>query len=76
MIATSVDPNVHIFPLAFAIVEQESIDSWSWFITALKTHVTQREGICLISDRHARINGVVRDVAQWMEPSLLSHTCG
>ena len=63
LIATSVDPNGHIFPLAFAIVEEESIDSWSWFITALKTQVTQREGICLISDRHAGINGAVRDVA-------------
>ena len=52
-IATSVDSNGHIFPFAFAIVEEESIDSWSWFITALKTHVTQREGICLIYDRHA-----------------------
>ena len=63
MIATSVDPNEHIFPLEFAIVEEEYIDSWSWFIIALKTHVTQREGICLISDHHAGINGVVRDVA-------------
>ena len=27
LIATSVDPNRHIFPLAFAIVEEESIDS-------------------------------------------------
>ena len=36
--ATSVDPNEHIFPLAFAIVEEESIESWSWFIIALKTH--------------------------------------
>ncbi|KAL6320844.1 hypothetical protein AAG906_008844 [Vitis piasezkii] len=27
-------------------------DSWSWFLIALRHHVTQREGICLISDRH------------------------
>ena len=63
LIATFVDPNGHIFPLAFAIVEEESIDNWSWFIIVLRTHVTQREGICLISDHHARINGAVRDVA-------------
>ena len=29
LIVISVDPNGHIFPLAFAIVEEESIDSWS-----------------------------------------------
>ena len=74
MIATFVDPNGHIFPLAFAIVEEGSIDSWSWFITALKTQVTQREGICLISDRHVGINGVVRDVANgWNHRYCLRH---
>ena len=74
LIATSIDPNGHIFPLAFAIVEEKSIDSWSWFITALKTHVTQREGICLIYDHHAGINGVVRDVANgWNHCYCLKH---
>ena len=74
MIATSVDPNGHIFPLAFAIVEEESIDRWSWFITALKTHVTQREGICLISDRNVGINGAIRDVANgWNHRYCLRH---
>ena len=74
LISTSVDPNGHIFPLAFAIVKEEFIDSWSWFITALKTHVTQREGICLISDGHAGINGVVKDVANgWNHGYCLRH---
>ena len=29
LIATSIDANGHIFPFAFAIVEEESHDSWS-----------------------------------------------
>ena len=29
LIATSIDTNGHIFPFAFAIVEEESKDSWS-----------------------------------------------
>ena len=48
LIATSIDTNGHIFPLAFSIVEEKSQDSWSWFLTALRHHCTQREGICLI----------------------------
>ena len=77
MITTYVDPNGHIFPLVFAIVEEESIDSWSWFITALRTHVTQREGICLIFDRHAGINGAIRDVAsEWNHRYHLRHVIG
>eukprot|EP00261_Vitis_vinifera_P017099 XP_010646608.1 PREDICTED: uncharacterized protein LOC104878249 [Vitis vinifera] len=61
LIATSIDGNGHVFPLAFAIVEEESQDSWPWFLIALRHHVTQREGICLISDRHAGINAAVRN---------------
>ena len=60
-IATSIDANGHIFPLAFAIVEEESSDSWFWFLYTLRTQVTQREGICLISDRHAGIQAAIRD---------------
>ena len=40
LIVTSVDLNRHTFPLAFAIVEEESTDNWSWFLIVLRTHVT------------------------------------
>ena len=42
LISTSIDANGHIFPLVFAIVEEESHDSWSWFLIALRRLVTQR----------------------------------
>ena len=61
LIATSIDTNCHIFPLAFAIVEEESHNSWSWFLIALRRHVTQREGICLITYHHAGINAAIRN---------------
>ena len=61
LIATSIDTNGHIFPLAFAIVEEELYDSWSWFLIALRCHVTQREWICLIPYRHVGINATVRN---------------
>ena len=38
------------YPLAFAIVDEETIASWSWFLRHLSTHVVQgRNEICLIS---------------------------
>ena len=58
LIATSIYANDHIFPFVFVIVEEESQSSWPWFLIALRHHVTQREGICLISHYHARINVV------------------
>ncbi|KAJ9672503.1 hypothetical protein PVL29_025922 [Vitis rotundifolia] len=73
LIATSIDANGHVFPLAFAIVEEESQDSWSWFLIALRRHVTQREGICLISDRHAGINAAVRNPSVGWSPPHAQH---
>ena len=63
LIATSIDANGHIFPFAFAIVEEESQDSWYWFLIALRHHCTQREWICLISYRHVGINVAVRNLS-------------
>eukprot|EP00261_Vitis_vinifera_P040633 XP_019081876.1 PREDICTED: uncharacterized protein LOC109124285 [Vitis vinifera] len=73
LIATSIDGNGHVFPLAFAIVEEESHDSWSWFLIALRRHVTQREGICLISDRHVGINAAVRNPSVGWSPPHAQH---
>ncbi|KAL6343166.1 hypothetical protein AAG906_020955 [Vitis piasezkii] len=73
LIATSIDANGHLFLLAFAIVEEESQDSWSWFLIALRRHVTQRERICLISNHHARINVVVRNPSVGWSPPHAQH---
>lgn len=61
LIIIFVNANGHIFPLAFAIVEEEPRDIWSWFLTTLRSHVIQREGICLIYDCYVRINVVIRN---------------
>ncbi|XP_076903752.1 uncharacterized protein LOC143558889 [Bidens hawaiensis] len=65
-----VDGNNLILPLAFAIVENESYASWSWFLDNVKKHVVKdREGICLISDRHASILKDVNEPGSpWLEP--------
>ena len=51
----------YIWTIAFAIVEEESQDSWFRFLIALRHHITQREWICLISDRHVGINVAIRN---------------
>ena len=55
LIAMSGDGSNQLFPLAFAITEGENIDSWGWFLACIKNRVTQRTGICVISDRHPGI---------------------
>ncbi|CAH9076219.1 unnamed protein product [Cuscuta europaea] len=79
--AMGVDGNNQLFPLSFAIVEEESFDSWRWFLSCLREKVTQRQGICLISDRHKGITAAVNDpYSMWQEPwgyhrYCLRHIC-
>ncbi|XP_021746051.1 uncharacterized protein LOC110711924 [Chenopodium quinoa] len=61
LVATGVDGNFQVFPLAFASVEGENISSWSWFMSCLRDRVTQRDGLCVISDRHAGIIVAMND---------------
>ena len=62
MIAMAIDANSQLFPHAFAIVEGESNDTWSWFLDCIKKYITKRDGLCVISYRHKGIlhamNGV------------------
>ena len=50
MIAMGCDGNNQLFPLAFALTEGENIDSWGWFLACIRTIVTHRRGLCVISD--------------------------
>ncbi|XP_061342975.1 uncharacterized protein LOC133289119 [Gastrolobium bilobum] len=47
LIATIVEDNNYVLPIAFIIVFEENLDNWSWFLTLIWIHVTQKHGICL-----------------------------
>ena len=53
--ATSQDGNGGVLPLAFAMVEGETLTAWSWFLAHLRDHLTNKNGICLISYCHVSI---------------------
>lgn len=54
LVIVAVDAD-QLFPLAFAIVEGENNDSWRWFMACIRARVTQREELCIISNRHRGI---------------------
>ncbi|KAL5128587.1 hypothetical protein HKD37_14G040806 [Glycine soja] len=68
LMATSQDGNGGVFPLAFVVVEGETLTTWSWFLVHLREHVTDKNGICLISDRHASIKSAVANEALGWQP--------
>nr|KYP37342.1 hypothetical protein KK1_041460 [Cajanus cajan] len=55
LIATTQDGNSNDFPLAFTMVEGETLN----FLAHLYLHVSNRQGICLIFDRHCSIQFVI-----------------
>ncbi|KAL9679318.1 hypothetical protein QQ045_017176 [Rhodiola kirilowii] len=61
MIAAGLDAENQIPPLAYALVESENNESWKWFMTCIRSGVTQRDGLCIISDRHIGIMRVMKE---------------
>ncbi|KAH1213136.1 hypothetical protein GmHk_14G041148 [Glycine max] len=68
LMATSQDGNGGVLPLAFAVVEGETLTAWSGFLAHLREHVIDKNGICLISDRHASIKSTVANEALGWQP--------
>ena len=59
LIATSQDGNFQIFPIAFAVVDTENDESWTWFFRQLSRMIPDDEGLALISDRHQSIGKAI-----------------
>jgi hypothetical protein len=78
IVATALDGNNHIFPIAFALVESESADTWGWFLESLLPIVRRRKDrVALISDRHPGIISAVKNQQshfyKWVHRFCLRH---
>ncbi|XP_038713370.1 uncharacterized protein LOC120007236 [Tripterygium wilfordii] len=73
LIAVAFDANNGLFPLCYALVDNENNSNWEWFIDCIRTYVTDRAGICELSDRHASIKGAMRE--RWPEPLAYHRFC-
>ncbi|XP_075633689.1 uncharacterized protein LOC142606185 [Castanea sativa] len=68
------DANNKIYPLAFAVVESESIETWGWFLACIRRYVTDRRHLCVISDRHPGIQAIFRDTNRdYLQPPMTEH---
>ncbi|XP_024632960.2 uncharacterized protein [Medicago truncatula] len=73
LLAVAQDGNNKIFSIAFAIVEGETKEAWSFFLKNLRQHVTPQENICLISDRHVSIKSAYDDPQNGWHGAPTSH---
>ncbi|CAK8561297.1 unnamed protein product [Lathyrus sativus] len=76
LIAVAQDGNNNIFPVAFALVEGETGETWSFFLRNLRTHVAPQPNLCLISDIHASIVSAYNNPANgWHNPPFVHVYC-
>ena len=55
LVATAIDGNSNLYPIAFGIVDSENEQSWEWFMRQLKVVVADDNGLAFISDRQVSI---------------------
>nr|XP_043616086.1 uncharacterized protein LOC122588003 [Erigeron canadensis] len=69
--------NGQLLPIAFGLVDEESNESWAWFLNLFEEHVgSQRQGdLCIISDRHQGILNAVNQIEGWHHRYCLRHVC-
>jgi len=68
LVATVVDAYDSLFPLAYAIVEFESCDSWGWFFSCMREFIYTVRGQCIkfISNQ---MKGILKAlVKKWRKP--------
>ena len=73
MIATAIDGNNQIFSLAFAIIDEESTDTWGWFLACLRCCISSRHGIYLILDWHSGILSALQNEHLGWQPPDAHH---
>ncbi|XP_020980134.1 uncharacterized protein LOC107641069 [Arachis ipaensis] len=69
LVAVAQDGNQNIVPIAFAIVEGLTADTWYFFLSNLRRHVVRKVGVGIISDRHESIRAAInRNNGDWKPP--------
>ncbi|XP_050920415.1 uncharacterized protein LOC127138052 [Lathyrus oleraceus] len=62
--------NGNIFSIAFALIEGETKDAWSFFLRNLRIHVTPQVNMCLISGIHESIKSAYNNPENgWQYPT-------
>ncbi|XP_015962038.1 uncharacterized protein LOC107486011 [Arachis duranensis] len=76
LVAIAQDSNSNIILVAFALVEDENTNSWSFFLSHLRQHVTPQSSILVISDRHNGIKVALEASNEsWLPPNAYQAFC-
>lgn len=60
--ASGQDANFQVYPLAFAVVDSENDDSWTWFLRKLERILADSKALAIISDISPSIGNAIKRV--------------
>ncbi|KAL0446558.1 UNVERIFIED_CONTAM: hypothetical protein Slati_1783700 [Sesamum latifolium] len=82
LVVVTLDANQQILPIVFALVDEESLASWRWFLEMLAKHLMldDNDRICLIFDRHSGLINAINFVpaftfSRGVHHFYLRHVC-
>ncbi|KAL0862079.1 hypothetical protein Bca101_041197 [Brassica carinata] len=76
LVATALDGNSNLYPIAFGIVDSENDQSWEWFMRQLKVVVADDNGLAFISDRQASIAKALEKAYRVADfKKIFAHVC-
>nr|GFA56945.1 hypothetical protein [Tanacetum cinerariifolium]GFA67761.1 hypothetical protein [Tanacetum cinerariifolium] len=75
LVAVTKDANNNILAIAYAIVDEETAHSWSWFLYQFRHFVAHDRQLCVISDMHKGIIHAMSNMAEWKEPLAYHRFC-
>ncbi|KAL0449448.1 UNVERIFIED_CONTAM: hypothetical protein Slati_1501200 [Sesamum latifolium] len=77
LVAVTLDANNQVLPLAFALVDEETTASWTWFLQMLAKYFLPGEDdrVCLISDRHSGLINAINYVPAFKFPCGVHRFC-
>ncbi|XP_023743043.2 uncharacterized protein LOC111891205 [Lactuca sativa] len=75
LVAASKDANNNILPISYAIVDEETVHSWCWFLGHFRNFVAPNRQLCVLSDRHKGIIHAMENLEEWKEPLAYHRFC-
>ena len=62
LVATTLDGNSNLYPIAFGVVDSENDRSWEWFMRQLNVVIADDQSLAFVSDRNASIAKALAEV--------------
>ncbi|XP_013626696.1 PREDICTED: uncharacterized protein LOC106332748 [Brassica oleracea var. oleracea] len=62
LVATALDGNSSLYPLAFRVVDSENDRSWDWFMRQLKVVIADDQSLAFVSDRNTSLAKAIANV--------------